>query len=238
MVSNLKTIIILKYSKNIIFEACMLSQCKNGGSCNSISSTNFTCQCINDYYGRLCEYKKLNSTIFENSTILTQEESVDLVNLINMNKNWTLIYQSSVDGLDPIKFHSKCDDVKNVLVITKSINSNVFGGYTSVGWTSQYGIWPYDSSAFLFSLKNKYNKSVKLNVTRPENAVFSYYNYGPVFGSGYDLILSNRQDSYSYCNLGNSYEKPSFINPGQEAQTFLAGSYGFFVSEIEVYSSN
>ena len=188
-----------------------------------------------------CEYKRLNSSIFKNSTILTQEESVKLVNLIELNKNWTLIYQGSVHGFNAINFHKNCDNISNVLVVIKSNNSNVFGGYTSVGWTSSNGSYSYDSSAFLFSLTNTYNRPVKLNVTDPNFAIYSFSKNGPVFGSG-DLYISNfsssNSNSFSYSNLGYSYEIPSFINSTVEFEAFLAGSFYFSVLEIEVYTEN
>jgi hypothetical protein len=66
----------------------------------------------------------LNSTIFKNSTILSEEKSSDLVKLIGLNvtKN-QLLYQASRDGFDPSVFHSKCDKTSATFIVIKSKNS-------------------------------------------------------------------------------------------------------------------
>jgi hypothetical protein len=43
---------------------------------------------------------------------------------------WNLIYRASQDGFEAANFHSKCDNKPNTLVIIKSENGNIFGGYT------------------------------------------------------------------------------------------------------------
>jgi len=40
----------------------------------------------------------------------------------------------------------------------------------------------------------------------------------------------------SFSNLGHSYTHPDFVYGSNEARSFLAGSYNFQVSEIEVYT--
>jgi hypothetical protein len=116
-------------------DPCSESLCQNGGVC-SIAGNNYKCDCINDFFGRNCQNKILNSTIFNNSTILSEEKSSDLVKLIGLNvtKN-QLLYQASRDGFDPSVFHSKCNGVGKTLTVIKSKNSNIFGGFTSADWS-------------------------------------------------------------------------------------------------------
>ncbi len=45
-------------------------------------------------------------------------------------QKWNLIYRASQDGFEAANFHSKCDNKPNTLVIIKSENGNIFGGYT------------------------------------------------------------------------------------------------------------
>jgi len=94
------------------------------------------------------------------------------------NPKWRLIYQASVDGFD--SFHSKCDGVRNTLVIVKSNKNYIFGGYTTADWSSSeinYGI-KYDADAFLFSLVNEFNYPVKMKILKPEKAIISsVYTY-------------------------------------------------------------
>ncbi len=110
-------------------------------------------KCFNNSYGHNCEYRQLNSSIFMNSTILTQENSLRLLNLIkfpddlkvkffrykrsyfNLFKlyliKFTLIYQASKDGFKSSDFHRKCDNQTSTLVVIKTNLKNktyVFGG--------------------------------------------------------------------------------------------------------------
>ena len=206
--------------------------CQNGGKCQSIGS-NFNCSCTNGYFGSNCQFKILNSAIFNGSTILTSEQSVKLVNLtdFSLNSSWSLIYQASRDGFSSSVFHSKCDGNTGTLVVIKSSNSNIFGGYTQADWSGNG--FHYDSNAFLFSLVNSYNIPVKMLVTNPQNAIYTSQYYGPTFGGGHDLYI-NSDSSYGYSSLGYSYQVPSFLT--NSSQSFLAGSSSFKPIEIEVYA--
>jgi hypothetical protein len=179
-------------------------------------------------------YYVLDSTIFQNSSILTQELSVQLLKTINLptNKDWKMIYQASRHGMKTSTFHSMCNGLFGTLTVFKTANSFIFGGYTQADW-SGYGINKNDPNAFLFSLINAYNESFRLNVTRPENAIFcSDYTF-PSFGTGSDLYVS---ETYSYSYLGFTYMAPfDFTYATVESQTFLAGSRNFQPIEIEVY---
>lgn len=213
---------------------CSFSPCLNGGSCIS-NSTNFVCSCVDSYYGKYCQSKQLNSTIFSSSTILTQETSVQLAKLIEIpsNKSYKLLYQSSKDGFKANDFHTKVGGKSNTLTIIKTKSGNIFGGYLSSSW-SNYGYSVFDDTAFIFSLINSYNIPVKINVTKSKSAVYSYYFYGPTFGNGFDIYIPDNFDTSSgYSNLGNSYAIPNFATGS--SNSFLAGSYYFTVSEIEVY---
>ena len=190
---------------------------------------------------KYCRRKtKANSVTLEpfipiNSTILTEEQRLNLINLTGLNKtSFILLYRSSIDGFDPSVFHSKCYDAAGTLTVIKTKNSNIFGGYTSADWSGDG--YKSDSTAFLFSLVNSYNVSVKMNVSRTYYAIYSSPTYGIAFGGGYDLFCSYDQ-CYSY--LGNSYQLPSFLTYGtNEAKSFLGGSYNFQPVEIEVYRIN
>jgi len=157
---------------------------------------------------------------------------------IPLNKTWQLLYQASRDGFNSSIFHSKCDGVLGTLTVIKSSNNNIFGGYTEADW---YGFYQYqnDAYAFLFSLVNSYNTSVKMNVIQPQYAIYSAPIDGPVFGGGHDFNVS-LDNSYGNSFLGHSYELPSFLAMygiySQQAHSFLTGSYYFQAVEVEVYS--
>ena len=102
----------------------------------------------------------------------------------------------------------------------------------------------YDSKAFLFSLVNKPGWApVKLPQTGSNllSTVFQS-SFGPTFGGGNDIYISNSasSNSKSYSNLGYTYSPPSgYSQGGTFASTFLAGTYHFTPDEVETfYESN
>jgi len=201
---------------------------------------------MSGYFGSNCHTVILNSTIFQNSAILTDEQSAKLVNLItsnnqpniSANQTWKLIYQASVDGFSASTFHSKVDGIQGTLSVVKTINQSssfIFGGYTQADWNGYYAC-KYDANAFIFSLTNSYNVSVKMNVTNPANAIYASPNYLINFGS-FEFYIYDGGSGYSY-NLGSSYKLPSFLTTYGSAQSFLAGTSYFKPVEIEVYSQS
>jgi hypothetical protein len=133
-------------------------------------------------------------------------------------------------------FHSKCNGILGTLVVVRAGENQIFGGYTEQDWNG-YSQYKNDPFAFLFSLVNTYNISVKMPVILPQYAIYTYYNYyGPSFGGGNDLHI-NGDGSAGSSNLGHAYQLPSFLTYGTaSAQSFLAGSNNFKPIEIEVYS--
>ena len=95
------------------------------------------------------------------------------------------LYQASFDGDNTINFHSKCDGIKNTLVLIKSEGNRRFGGFTSKEWYSPekdnrviYNL--DDRNAFLFSLDKKKIYHYKNN---GYSIYYSKYD-GPRFGYG------------------------------------------------------
>ena len=102
----------------------------------------------------------------------------------------------------------------------------------------------YDSKAFLFSLMNKPGWApVKLPQTGKYSSRRSYSikcisSYGPVFGGGHDIRISNYASSNgnSKGNLGHTYSPPSgYSLYSTFARTFLAGSFSFTPDEVETF---
>ena len=60
----------------------------------------------------------------------------------------------------------------------------------------------------------------------------------PIFGAGMDIQLKEFSDKYnnSSTRLGYSYRHPSYQEFSDESKNFLAGSYYFMTSEIEVFA--
>ena len=119
--------------------------------------------------------------------------------------------------------------------------SLLFHLYFLVGSGSRY--W-YDSNAFLFSLVNKPGWGpVRLPQTgkyssRRQYSIEDSPSYGPAFGGGHDMYISDFASSNrnSYSNLGYTYSPPSgYTYSSTFARTFLAGTYQFTPGEIETF---
>ena len=155
-----------------------------------------------------------------------------------ISQKLNLIYRASQDGFEADNFHTKCDYKPNTLIIIKSTNGNVFGGYTEKTWNQNgtFGHYEADPNSFIFSLINKLNKPLKIESFN-NYSICCNSSYGPVFGA-YDLSIANNSNTNttSSSNLSHSYIHSDYVFGSDKARSFLAGSYKFQVSEIEVYT--
>ena len=82
-----------------------------------------------------------NPLIMNSSKILDTIEYEKYLQKWAGNYNWRLIYRASEHGYTAKSFHECCDDVNGpTLVIIKSSEGWIFGGYTTKSW-SGYGIY-------------------------------------------------------------------------------------------------
>lgn len=120
------------------------------------------------------------------SSILSNNEMIKLITLCDfvMKQKWNLVYRASRDGFEAANFHSKCNDKAHNLVVIKSTQDNVFGGYTDQDWSGNR-IFKNDPNSFIFSLINKQNKPTVIKCNEYEHAIFCDSFYGPIFGRGH-----------------------------------------------------
>jgi hypothetical protein len=89
-------------------------------------------------------------------------------------QEFVLLYRGSLHGFEPGDFHLKCDNIAKTLTVIKAAESgNIFGGYTEATW-DESDTYKSDEKAFIFSLVNKENKPVKVNVTKGKKAIGCY----------------------------------------------------------------
>jgi hypothetical protein len=180
----------------------------------------------------------LAAEIYLETSILNRVQVKNLMRLceFRMHSEFKLIYRGTRDGFEVQNFHLKCDGVARTLILVKSVNGCVFGGYTAVPWVSSGG-YRDDPDAFLFSLVNKENEPAKLRQFKNGQSIFCDAAFGPVFG-GCDLKIANNahltDSGYSY--LGSSYAHPKYAYGSVEAKSFLAGAHTFQIAEMEVFN--
>ena len=94
------------------------------------------------------------------------------------------LYQATIDGGDPINFHSKCDNIENTLVLIKSEGFKKLGGFTPIPWKSNGNNKDDPSSnSFIFSLDKQKIYSLK----QGWYSVYHDKSNGPSFG--YDIKI-------------------------------------------------
>ncbi|KAJ5070303.1 pep-cterm sorting domain-containing protein [Anaeramoeba ignava] len=204
------------------------------------------------------------SLIFKTRFSLTSSEIMKDIKNINALRRWIHDNQffskmkkgfsAKRDGFDSKKWHSICDDKGKTLVIIQTKDNFIFGGFTQVGffpkdkskwgqfWSNPDRGYQIDSTAFIFSIRNDKGdrKPEKFQIRKDQEqfAIFSYSNYGPYFGFGYETdigLSSNLRNGFS--NFGQSYNLPNGIKfDTNEAKSYLAGSYDKWeVDELETY---
>jgi hypothetical protein len=221
---------------------------------NDLSSKIF--EEINEYEKELIEFNKTNSkSLDEFNKIAKELESFYTVNneylkqyvvddeiLLKSNKEASSLIRKAEMEIENLKDnifngqHFKCNNKPNTLIIIKSTNGNVFGGYTEKSWISMENeFFIADPNSFIFSLINKENRPLKMKWSQKEG-ICCYKRYGPTFGA-YDFYIADKSNTNtnSYSNLGHSFTHPDYFYGSNEARSFLAGSFSFKVNEIEVF---
>ncbi|KAJ5080510.1 pep-cterm sorting domain-containing protein [Anaeramoeba ignava] len=185
--------------------------------------------------------------IFSDSEIVKDIEYVKkLQEWINDNDFFSKMkkgFSAKRDGFNSQNWHKAVDGKGKTLVIIKTKDNFIFGGFTQVGFKhSQYGENIHDSNAFIFSLRNDKGDRIPAKFTIQKGqegyAIYSYLSYGPIFGngSGHDFLLSsNLQPGDS--NFGCSYNLPNGITYNTDSgRSYLAGSENkWVVDEVETY---
>jgi hypothetical protein len=150
-------------------------------------------------------------------------------------KRFDLLWRGTRDGFNSADFHRRCDGRGPTLTVIRDTKGFIFGGFTPVAWDSG-GRYRADPSfrSFVFTVKNPWGVGPrKFSLKKPEYAIVCRGLYGPVFGSGNDLLVANNGDvnSGSHTYLGGSYVNDT----GRDRGKFFTGAQSFRVSEVEVF---
>ncbi len=137
------------------------------------------------------------------SKLLTVKEDMEFTKLFLTKipttiKRVSLLFRATEDGFKAKDFHNKCDGKTGATVIIIQSNfGNIFGGYTTVPWTSVKG-WQKDKNAFLFLVRSSNDLMQKqcpllFNIKEDQSdfAVLHRPDYGPIFGRSDICIMNN-----------------------------------------------
>jgi len=175
--------------------------------------------------------------LFPYSTILDDNQKLQLNEFYGVKDNkWNLLYKGSRDGFKANDFHRLCDNKGPTLSIINTTDGHMFGGFTSMSWTSDdEGAYKADATAFLFTLSNPHGiKPTKYVIKEGGKcAIRSKTIRGPMFGGGHDIFVGSLSNSNAYSYIKFPY---SFIDTTGKGDKTFTGSNNFTSSEIEVYS--
>ncbi|KAJ5075431.1 pep-cterm sorting domain-containing protein [Anaeramoeba ignava] len=191
------------------------------------------------------EKKLLN--MFPDSIIQEIEYVLKLQEWINDNEFFSKMkkgFSAKKDGFTGNKWHSICDNKGKTLIIIKTTDNYIFGGFTQVGFKSGSNRYIKDSNAFIFSLKNPKNdlpQKFEIQENREDYAIRYVSSNGPRFGDHRnqyctDILISSDLHK-GHTDFGATYKLPNGLkHDTNEAKSYLAGSYSdWTVDEIETY---
>ncbi|KAJ5070993.1 pep-cterm sorting domain-containing protein [Anaeramoeba ignava] len=182
---------------------------------------------------------------FESEIIQEREHSNKLKEWINDDDFFSKMkkgFSAKKDGFSGRKLHTKIMKKGKVLIIIKTKDNFIFGGFTSVGWKKgNDDKYIKDSKAFIFSLRNDKNdrKPEKFPIKKDEKEEAIFYcseDESIIFGDGPDFDLDSDLKGGS-SNFGKTYKLPKGLKfRTKEAKSYLAGSYNkWIVDEIECF---
>ena len=150
----------------------------------------------------------------------------DIDSLRNLQVLYKLRYRASEHGGEAEDFHERCDEFEGTLIIIKTKDENMFGGYTEVSWDEDEGKEKIDENAFVFSINLE---KLYFNFGKNYN-IISDKNKGPCFVGMFTVqehILNGKgfvNNSGIQCYEGES-----------EKYEINGGKNEFFIEEMEVF---
>ena len=150
---------------------------------------------------------------------------------------YNLIYRATKDGDASKNFHSKCDFIGPNIILIKTKEDFIFGGFTTKSWKHLFkdinkdepelGTELKDEKAFGFSINEK---KIYNNGNPNESIIYCNNNYGPVFKNYFKIfneclknggLCGKKEESY-FVGQEKDYE----INGGKEK---------FDIEELEIF---
>ena len=161
------------------------------------------------------------------------------------------LYRGSVHGMRAAAFHKRCNGTGATLTLIRADEGGrvcVFGGYTSVPWTSPAGEeWVTCSDAFLFSVTGPHCNVVRFPIKagKEGKAMYCHSGAGPCFGNDLEVRSSSWEatapfDGGSHCVCFGDPEYGEYsdtVGLGPATFTGTTDKEGRFIPvDVEVYA--
>ena len=173
----------------------------------------------------------LSGIVFSDSLIINGNDIYieNIIKWINSEKKikTKLLYRKSKDGDDYETFHRLCDKKGPTLILIKSKEGFIVGGYTPLNWDEHSG-WIKDDQTFVFSFsKNKIYRKISKN----SDSIWCT-KYGPYFAEiGFrEKGKKNMSQGYFYYSKNLYFENFNEIIPNEGKDKY------FDVEEVEIYN--
>ena len=179
---------------------------------------------ITDIEDEKNERNKYYQNLFTDSKIIKEDERKLISKWIlpHYNLKFELLYRAARDGLEPMAFHTRCDNKGPTLFVAKLSSNKRLGGFTRESWDLTI-VGKKDEKAFLFSLDNKIKYG---QVQKGIDAIIGEDNCSVNFGpnGGADELPFVGKDVY--CRGGVKF---TFM------QSELCGEFKTELQEMEIY---
>jgi hypothetical protein len=191
---------------------------------------------IEPFLQKIRSFGKISNDFFKYSAILSPNDDnifiLDQIeNSINQSiKSITLIYRATRDGDSYDNFFNKCNEKKNIIMIIKSDNNSIFGGFTQIGFIKVSKQKFQDDNAFVFSLINKKIYPVK----KSSSAIRCCSCCCPQFYSSTIYLKHDFLKHKNNCVGGKNDNYEGFIKDYE----LNNGNSNFKVLELEIYQIN
>ena len=201
------------------------------------------CSFYNNIISEWTQIYKIKTKIFSSVILNNNKRKKEYINKIlewSGNKSMELIYRGTRDGMTANDFHNKCDNKGKTICLFLNDKDNIFGGYSSIPWTSNGGN-KTANDCFLFTLTNIHNTEPSKFPYEKKRSIYDHSNYGPVFGSGSDLYFGNNSSDFTLDNSNASGNFPdSYKDTLGKGRTVFTGDFNnnnqyIKLKEIEVF---
>jgi len=195
----------------------------------------------NNIFGSWTDIQKIKTNDLCDSNILNESRREKEFNMKLLEwsgyKKIELIYRATRDGTLSKNFHEKCDNKGPTISLIKNEKGNIFGGFSSISWTSQ-GNNKSAPNSFLFTLSNIYGTNPTKFQLKDNNytwAIYDNLDYGPTFGGEFDLYVSNDFSNNNNSYVGFPYSYEDSIGKGRSIFSGDPNNRKIKIKEIEVF---
>merc|ERR1712013_518442 len=151
-----------------------------------------------------------------------------------------LLFRASEHSYSANKFHQLCDQKGSTIVVIHNHYNHVYGGFTRQSWDADRQTIT-DPETFLFCIRPRVEAfGFRRAEKKGEQALWNYQGYGPLFGRGNDVWITDKCNESRDSGYGSAQ---SFKCTGTEfgASDEMVNQYGqcyCTVDEYEVFSVN